>query len=49
MAKSRSQPFAATIDREAKSRASYHDGGTLLLATLFGMYPFLQKPFADGG
>jgi len=25
------------------------DGGILLLATLFGMYPFLQKLFADGG
>ena len=25
------------------------DGGILLLATLFGMYPFLKKLFADGG
>jgi hypothetical protein len=25
------------------------DGGILLLATLFGMYPFLNKLFADGG
>jgi transposase len=25
------------------------DGGILLLATLFGRYPFLQKLFADGG
>ncbi len=25
------------------------DGGLLLLATLFGMYPFLKKLFADGG
>ena len=25
------------------------DGGVLLLATLFGMYPFLKKLFADGG
>jgi hypothetical protein len=25
------------------------DGGILLLATLFGMYPFLRKLFADGG
>jgi len=24
-------------------------GGILLLATLFGMYPFLKKLFADGG
>jgi len=24
------------------------DGGMLLLATLFGMYPFLKKLFADG-
>jgi len=25
------------------------DGGILLLSTLFGMYPFLKKLFADGG
>ena len=25
------------------------DGGVLVLATLFGMYPFLRKLFADGG
>jgi transposase len=25
------------------------DGGIVLLATLFGMYPFLKKLFADGG
>ena len=25
------------------------DGGILLLATLFGMHPFLKKLFADGG
>jgi transposase len=25
------------------------DGGILLLATLFGMYPFLKKLFANGG
>ena len=25
------------------------DGGLLLLASLFGMYPFLKKLFADGG
>ena len=25
------------------------DGGMLVLATLFGLYPFLQKLFADGG
>jgi len=25
------------------------DGGILLLATLFGTYPFLKKLFADGG
>jgi transposase len=25
------------------------DGGILLLATLFGMHPFLQKLFADAG
>jgi transposase len=25
------------------------DGGVMLLATLFGMYPFLRKLFADAG
>ena len=25
------------------------DGGVLVLETLFGMFPFLQKLFADGG
>ena len=25
------------------------DGGLLVLATMFGLYPFLQKVFADGG
>jgi len=25
------------------------EGGMLVLSTLFGMYPFLQKLFADGG
>ena len=25
------------------------DGGVLVLSTLFGLYPFLQKLFADGG
>ena len=25
------------------------DGGILVLSTLFGMYPFLLKLFADGG
>jgi hypothetical protein len=25
------------------------DGGVLLLSTLFGMYPFLKKLFADAG
>ena len=25
------------------------DGGVLVLSTLFGMYPFLKKLFADGG
>jgi transposase len=25
------------------------DGGVLVLSTLFGMYPFLEKLFADGG
>jgi transposase len=25
------------------------DGGVMLMATLFGLYPFLQKLYADGG
>ena len=25
------------------------DGGVLLIATLFGLYPFLVKLYADGG
>lgn len=25
------------------------DSGTVLMATLFGLYPFLLKLFADGG
>jgi len=25
------------------------DGGKLVLATLFGLHPFLRKLFADGG
>ena len=25
------------------------DGGALVMATLFGMYPFLQKLYVDGG
>ena len=25
------------------------DGGVLLLSTLFGLFPFLKKLFADGG
>ena len=25
------------------------DGGVLFMATLFGLYPFLLKLFADGG
>ena len=25
------------------------DGGVLVMATLFGMYPFLRKLYADGG
>ena len=25
------------------------DGGSLVMSTLFGMYPFLRKLYADGG
>ncbi len=26
-----------------------HDGGVLVIATLFGLYPFLLKLYADAG
>jgi transposase len=29
--------------------AQDRDGGVLLVSTLFGLYPFLRKVFADGG
>jgi hypothetical protein len=32
-----------------ETRATDRDGGILLLATLFEMYPFLRKLFADCG
>jgi len=25
------------------------DGGVLVMATIFGLYPFLRKLYADGG
>jgi hypothetical protein len=27
----------------------YRDGGVLVMETVFGLYPFLLKPYADGG
>ena len=36
-------------DSEAASLRDSRDGGTLVISTLFGMYPFLHKLFADGG
>jgi hypothetical protein len=35
--------------RSCIRRIFNRDGGVLVLSTLFGMYPFLQKLFADGG
>ena len=36
-------------DSEAASLRESRDGGVLVLSSLFGMYPFLLKLFADGG
>ena len=36
-------------DSEAASLRDSRDGGALVISTLFGMYPFLHKLFADGG
>ena len=36
-------------DSEAASLRESRDGGVLLMATLFGLYPFLLKLYADGG
>ena len=36
-------------DSEAASLRESRDGGMLLMATLFGMFPFLLKLYADGG
>ncbi len=36
-------------DSEAASLRESRDGGGLVLSTLFGMYPFLRKLFADAG
>jgi hypothetical protein len=41
--------FVAPRHRLPRRYIQDRDGGILLLATLFGMYPFLQKLFADGG
>jgi len=39
----------ASGDSEAASLRESRDGGVLLIATLFGLYPFLLKLYADGG
>jgi len=39
----------ASGDSEAASLRESRDGGVLLIATLFGVYPFLLKLYADGG
>ena len=36
-------------DSEAASLRESRDGGVLLMATLFGLYPFLLKLYADAG
>ncbi len=36
-------------DSEAASLRESRDGGVLLMATLFGLHPFLSKLYADGG
>ena len=36
-------------DCEAASLRESRDGGVLLVATLFGLHPFLRKLYADGG
>src|SRR5262249_57393913 len=38
-----------TLQDTDESAQVDRDGGILLLATLFGMYPFLQTLFADAG
>jgi hypothetical protein len=35
--------------RRTRLSCRFRDRGLLLLATLFEMYPFLKKLFADGG
>ncbi len=39
----------ASGDSEAASLRESRDGGVLLMATLFGLHPFLLKLYADGG
>jgi hypothetical protein len=36
-------------DSEAASLRDSRDGGVLVMATLFGLYPFLLKLYADAG
>ena len=36
-------------DSEAALLRDSRDGGVCLFSTLFGLYPFLRKVFADGG
>jgi transposase len=45
-------PTAAIIDSQSVVHApdiQDRDGGVLLMATLFGLYPFLLNLYADGG
>ncbi len=41
--------YVACREQGEREASQDRDGGILLLATLFGMYPFLKKLFADGG
>ena len=49
----RGPPFSAALtlwlSAPAPAKAGDRDGGALLLATLFGRFPFLLKLYADGG
>jgi transposase len=43
------QKMSRTDRRRGQSDIHDRDGGLLVQVTLFGLYPFLQKLFADGG
>ena len=41
--------MAGVIARDDLQLIQDRDGGALVLPTLFGLFPFLRKLFADGG